>query len=134
MITNHFPKPTRETKKKALELAIEECLINGITTFHDARTGGEDTIDIYKEFLKEKKLKIRLYVILNGENEELMKEWYAKGPEIGLGNNFITIRSAKLEADGALGSRGAWLLEPYSDRPGHNRTRNSFNGFCLQSV
>ncbi len=119
LITNHFPKPTLETKKEALELAIEECLVNGITTFHDARSGGEDTIGIYKEFLNEKKLKIRLYVILNGENEELMKEWYAKGPEIGLGNNFLTIRAAKLEADGALGSRGAWLLEPYEDRPEH---------------
>ena len=48
-----------------------------------------------------------------------MDEYMEKGPEIGLGNNFLTIRAIKLFADGALGSRGAWLLKPYSDLPGH---------------
>ena len=57
--------------------------------------------------------------MINGVNEKLLEEYYNKGPEIGLGNNFLTIRAIKLLSDGALGSRGAWLLEPYSDRPGH---------------
>jgi len=76
-------------------------------------------IQLYKEFLKNNKLKVRLWVMLDGSDAELLQKWFEKGPEIGLGNHFLTIRAIKLYADGALGSRGAWLLEPYSDRPGH---------------
>ena len=64
-------------------------------------------------------LKVRLYVMLTSRDPDLLKEWYKKGPEVGTGDDYLTIRSIKLNADGALGSRGAWLLDEYSDRPGH---------------
>ncbi len=118
LISKHIPESTPEGNRKALELAIQECIENGLTGFHDAGAGG-GTIELYKEFLNAGKLKIRLYVMLAGRNEKLLEEWFANGPEVGLGNNFLTIRAIKLVADGALGSRGAWLLEPYTDRPGH---------------
>ena len=57
--------------------------------------------------------------MLTSRDPELLKAWYKKGPEIGAGNDYLTIRSIKLNADGALGSRGAWLLDDYRDRPGH---------------
>ncbi len=54
--------------------------------------------------------------MLTGFDSELIYEWFKKGPEIDSAN-LLTIRAIKLNCDGALGSRGAWLLEPYSDRP-----------------
>jgi len=60
-------------------------------------------------------LKVRLYVMLSGTDSTLLKNYFAKGIELGLHNDRLTIRSVKLYGDGALGSRGAWLLESYSD-------------------
>lgn len=118
LINKHIPESTPDSDRRALALAIDECLAHGITTFHDALTTSE-AIEIYKKFLNEGKLKVRLWAMINGVDEKLLEEYYTKGPEIGLGNNFLTIRAIKLLSDGALGSRGAWLLEPYSDRPDH---------------
>ncbi len=118
LIEKHIPETTPESDRRALELAIDASLASGVTTFHDAGSSGE-SIEVYKEFLAAGKMKIRLWVMLLGSEKELLQEWYAKGPEIASGNNHLTIRAIKLWADGALGSRGAWLLEPYSDRAGH---------------
>ncbi len=103
---------------RALELAVNECLKNGITSFQDAGSGA-DAIQAFRNGIKNEKLKVRLYVMLTSRNPDLLESWYKKGPEIGTGNDYLTIRSIKLNADGALGSRGAWLLNEYSDRPGH---------------
>ncbi len=58
--------------------------------------------------------------MLNGNNDSLLNHYYDKGPEIGLYDNHLTIRSIKLYADGALGSRGAWLIEDYHDAEGEH--------------
>ncbi|MFC1561465.1 amidohydrolase [candidate division KSB1 bacterium] len=118
LITRHIPESTPETERQSLEMAIQDCLENGITSFHDAGQS-QASIDLYKEFLEGGKLKIRLYVMISGRDEEMLERWLESGPERGLGNNFLTISSIKLVADGALGSRGAWLLESYTDRAGH---------------
>jgi predicted amidohydrolase YtcJ len=54
--------------------------------------------------------------MLTGFDRPMVYEWFKKGPDID-STHFLTIRSVKLNCDGALGSRGAWLLEPYTDRP-----------------
>ena len=59
---------------------------------------------------------IRAYVMIAGAQRSLLDQWLARGPELG---DFLTIRGIKLIADGALGSRGAALLAPYSDDPGN---------------
>ncbi len=118
LIWEHIPKTSPEMIRKAVDFATAECLSNGITTFHDAGASSSE-IAIYKEFLNDGKLKARLYVMLAGWEDGLLESWFQNGPEVGLGNHFLTIRSIKLSSDGALGSRSAWLLEPYSDRPGH---------------
>lgn len=112
-----IPKDSDIKNKKALELAIRECLKNGITSFHDAGIDSTE-IDLYKTYAKENKLGIRIYAMLAGWNTNLLQAHYDYGPEIGLFDNHLTIRSIKLYADGALGSRGALLLEEYSDAPG----------------
>ncbi len=117
-ITKNIPKNTEDRDRQALQLAIEASWRNGITSFHDAGVGRE-TIELYKKYKEEGKLGVRLYVMLTGFDKELLKEWYEKGPEIDTAENLLTIRSVKLNCDGALGSRGAWLLDEYTDRPGH---------------
>ncbi|MGI9544907.1 MAG: amidohydrolase [Cyclobacteriaceae bacterium] len=118
LITKHIPESTEENDLKALELAVENCLVYGITTFHDAGVD-QYTIDLYKSSIDQGKMKVRLWVMLSGRDSMLLADWYKHGPEIGYGDNYLTIRSIKMYMDGALGSRGAWLLEPYTDRPGH---------------
>jgi predicted amidohydrolase YtcJ len=118
LIGKNIPKSTFEMNTRALELAIKACWRNGITSFHDAGAKRE-TLDLFHEFKKQGKLGVRLYVMVSGLDKELLEEWYDKGPEIDTTDNLLTIRSVKLNCDGALGSRGAWLLEEYSDRAGH---------------
>ncbi|KPM33580.1 Amidohydrolase [Croceitalea dokdonensis DOKDO 023] len=117
LITKHIPETTPEREAKAFELAIEACHRNGIVGFHDAGIGRE-TIALYDQMKTGGKMDVRLYCMLTGWDKELLTEWYKKGPMIDPDHRF-TIRSVKLNCDGALGSRGAWLLEEYSDRPGH---------------
>lgn len=117
LITRHIPENTPERDAKAFELAVAACQRNGITGFHDAGIGRE-TIALYESMKKAGKMEVRLYTMLTGWDSELLNEWYEKGPFIDP-DHLLTIRSVKLNCDGALGSRGAWLLEPYSDRPGH---------------
>jgi len=102
---------------KKMQLASEECLKKGITTFHDA---GEpfEIIDIIKELADSNKLSLRLYVMI-GDSVQKMKEKLSSYRMIGYGNNHLTVRSIKQYIDGALGSRGAWMLDPYSDMTGH---------------
>ena len=118
IVGKHVPQQDIESHSKAMELAFEECLRNGLTSFHDA---GSDSLAVaaFMKFVEEDRMKMRLYVMLSSRDTSLLNNWYAKGPGIGLGDNFLTIRSIKLYGDGALGSRGAWLLEEYTDRPGH---------------
>jgi predicted amidohydrolase YtcJ len=117
LITKHIPKNSKERSEQALQLAIRACHKNGITSFHDAGATHEE-IELYREFKKQGKLTERLYVMLTGFDRQLVYEWLRRGPEIDTAN-WLTIRSIKLNCDGALGSRGAWLLEPYSDQQGH---------------
>lgn len=117
LITKHIPESTPEKDVKAFDLAVAACHRNGITGFHDAGVG-RGTIALYEEMKVVDKMKIRVYGMLTGWDKELLSEWYEKGPMVDP-DNLVTIRSVKLNCDGALGSRGAWLLESYTDRPGH---------------
>lgn len=115
LIDKYIPENTPESDQQALDLAIKACLKNGITSFHDAGATRE-RIDLFHKFKNEGRLGVRLYVMITGMDRDLVYEWFKKGPEIDTTAGLLTIRSIKLNCDGALGSRGAWLLEPYTDR------------------
>ena len=117
LIYQHIPQDSPEKKAKAFDLAVKACHRNGITSFHDAGIGSQ-TLKFYENAKAAKKMNVRIYAMLRGGDKDLLNEWYKKGPFIDPDNR-LTIRSIKLSCDGALGSRGAWLLEPYTDRPGH---------------
>ena len=116
LIWKYVPENTEETDSQALQLAMEACVRAGITSFHDAGASRKD-ISLFQKFREANKMKTRLYVMVSGRDPDLVYEWIRKGPQIDTAN-FLTIRSIKLNCDGALGSRGAWLLEPYEDRAG----------------
>jgi len=117
LITKHIPENTPERHAKAFELAVAACHRDGITGFHDAGIGRK-TISLYEQMKAAGKMQVRIYAMLTGWDKELLEEWYQKGPFVDP-DHLLTLRSVKLNCDGALGSRGAWLLEAYSDRPGH---------------
>ncbi|NNF00818.1 MAG: amidohydrolase [Pyrinomonadaceae bacterium] len=115
---NKGPSTDEEREARArqqADLAAKEILSKGITTFHDAGTGF-GTVDFYKKLVDEKKMPLRLWVMIRASNEDLEKN-LSDYRMIGYGENRLTVRAIKLSIDGALGSRGAWLLEPYSDEP-----------------
>lgn len=115
IISKHIPQDDESRDSQALSLAIQACWRNGITSFHDAGASREN-IELFNQFKNDGKLGVRLYVMLTGWDRDLVYEWFKKGPVVDP-DNLLTIRSVKLNCDGALGSRGAWLLEPYTDRP-----------------
>lgn len=114
LVNKVVPENTPEKNKQALNLAMQECLSYGITSFHNAGAT-RDEIALFEDYAKNGAMNIRLYTMLNGRDQELLNDFYKRGPQIGLGDNRLTIRSIKLYGDGALGSRGAWLHEPYTD-------------------
>ncbi len=115
LIEKIIPAASYNERKEMAILASRECSSLGLTTVHDAGIDLE-TVRLYKELIEQNKLSVRLYAMLRWPGEAV-DVYLAKGPEIGYGNNFLTIRSIKMFSDGALGSRGAALLEPYSDDP-----------------
>jgi len=114
LIYKHVPVADDERDLRAIELATKTCWRNGITSFHDAGATRRN-IELFRQAKQEGTLGVRLYVMLAGDDKEMVNDWIIKGPEID-STHWLTIRSIKLFCDGALGSRGAWLLEPYTDR------------------
>lgn len=117
LVRKLIPADTPERREKALELALQELAEKGITSFHDAGSG-QDVIDLVEQFKNEGKLTSRMYIMLSSRQPELLQDWYKKGPKIDP-DHMVTVRSIKLNMDGALGPWGAWLLEDYEDKPGH---------------
>ncbi|MHA7131484.1 amidohydrolase [Algoriphagus namhaensis] len=118
LVARLVPEETPERAEEALTLALQELVEKGITSFHDAGSG-QDVIDLVQKFKDEGKLTVRQYIMLTGRQPELLEKWYERGPMVDSTDHLLTVRSIKLNCDGALGPRGAWLLEDYADRPGH---------------
>ena len=109
------PQQLEEESRHVLQLAVSEALANGITTFHDAGVSFQ-TADFYKREADAGRLRMRLYVMVAGNNDTLARH-LALARTIGYANHHVTVRTIKIQIDGALGSRGAWLLQPYQDLP-----------------
>jgi hypothetical protein len=115
-MTGVLPGATRESVKEQILDAQEACLKAGLTEVHDAGCNGE-YIRAYEELARDGKLKMRFYVMINGSADWII-DYISNHPiRVGKGSNLLTIRAIKMMADGALGSRGAMLLQPYEDRP-----------------
>jgi predicted amidohydrolase YtcJ len=113
------PKPSAgeaaARQRRVLELAARESLSKGITTFQDAGASFA-TIDLMKRMVDEGQMGVRLWVMVREGNQREAPR-LAQYRMVDYGNGYLTVRALKRQIDGALGSRGAWLLEPYSDKP-----------------
>jgi hypothetical protein len=103
-------------------------LKKGVTTFEDAGSSFS-TIDLFKKMVEEGKMGIRLWVMVR-EGSDLLKDKLGSYKIINFGDKHLTVRAIKRVMDGALGSRGAWLLEPYSDLP----TSTGLNTTSVQDI
>ena len=101
-------------REEMVRLAGMEALAHGVTSFHDAGADFE-TIDFFRELDAAGQLPVRLNVMVRRESNETMAARLAEYRIIPEGNGHLTVRSIKRQIDGALGSHGAWLLEPYED-------------------
>jgi predicted amidohydrolase YtcJ len=110
------PAETAARARRIFELASAEVLSKGVTSFQDAGSSLAD-VDLMKQLIDEGRIGNRLWVMLRVGNEALAAN-LAKYKTIDYGNGFLTVRAIKKSIDGALGPRGAWLLEPYADKPG----------------
>ena len=96
-------------------LAAQECISKGLTSLQDAGSDFE-TIEMLLDMAKTGKMDVRLWIMLRVANAELEKKG-ALYKMIGAADDHITVRAIKRAIDGALGSRGAWMLAPYEDLP-----------------
>jgi predicted amidohydrolase YtcJ len=112
LVSSKIPPPTDDQIRQRLRAAALECAKLGMTSVHDAGVSAQ-VIRAYKQLVAEKLLPVRVYAMIGGEGN-LWQEYLQRGPEVG---EYLTVRSIKLVADGAMGSRGAAFWQPYSDDP-----------------
>lgn len=112
------PEERRARRKRQVRLAAEQALAHGVTSFHD-QGASFDTIELYREMAEDGDLGVRLYAMVSqGEVTRENQEQLADIRTVGAADQHLTVRSiGEVTADGALGSRSAWMLEPYNDAP-----------------
>ncbi len=133
LMVRHVPEPDKNDYRRAIKTAIDSLVAEGITGVHDA---GIDltNVEVYLSMADIDELDMRIYAMLGGARDVL--DAVGK-PLRGQGNDRLDIAAVKLYADGALGSRGAALLEPYSD-DAENRglpfwTQDELNAFVAKA-
>jgi hypothetical protein len=102
--------------ERAVALAIRECLAKGVTSFQDAGSSFQ-TIDVLRRMAESGALEMRLWVMVREPNPVLAARLAEYAGLRDVGGHRLTVGGIKQMIDGALGSRGAWLLEPYTDSP-----------------
>jgi len=119
LVARRIPAPTAAELEAGILAALGELASVGLTGAHDAGVKPE-ALDVYRKLAREGRLPVRVYAMIDGgvplaDLEREMARQKKAGVEVGL----LTVRAVKMYADGALGSRGAALHEPYSDDPGN---------------
>lgn len=115
-LSRRTPEQIEAEAQKEIDLASEEALSNGVTSFQDAGSPPE-TMARMRRRAEQGTLTLRLWVMARTSNANLEAHW-SDYKVINAGNKYYTVRAIKRQIDGALGSRGAWMLAPYSDSPG----------------
>ncbi|HWE24638.1 MAG TPA: amidohydrolase [Myxococcales bacterium] len=118
MVFRAMPRAAPADIEALLLRGLKALAVVGLTAVHDAGVD-RDTLEVYRKLAEERRLPLRVYAMLDGQQPlekltEQMDVW-RRTPEVGR----LTVRAVKMFADGALGSRGAKLFEPYSDDPGN---------------
>lgn len=127
VIRDAVPQPSLEQMKATVVTGLEQMARDGYTAVHDAGLDAE-MMAALEALEAEDRLPIRVYAMLSLRDEDLMREWIARGPDTDADSMLVT-RAVKAYYDGALGSRGARLLYDYADQPGHRGISGSGYGF-----
>ena len=117
LVGSAIPEASDAELRAQILAAIAEAHRWGLTGIHDAGVGRR-SLAMYRKIAAEGKYTLRNYVMVRGDSA-LITELTARGPQNALYRGSLWIRAIKISIDGALGSRGAALLEPYSDDPGN---------------
>lgn len=115
LINHHVPPAGHDAHKRAIVAGLNTMAAAGVTSVHEAGIG-PNRLRAFQELAEAGELPIRVYGMLDGNNETLMKEWFEKGP-LEDPNAHFSVRGIKVFYDGSLGSRTALLKEPYADEP-----------------
>ena len=115
LIRDRIPAPTGSDIQENIIAGLNTMAAAGVTSVHEAGMP-PDRIDAYRALAEEGKLPVRVYGMLNGNDDALMAEWFERGPLID-DDTWFTVRSIKVYYDGSLGSRTALMAAPYSDEP-----------------
>lgn len=127
LLESAIPAPTVEQVKAFILAGLEALAAGGYVAVHEA---GADrvTMQAFESLEAEGRLPLRVYAMLEGREPDLMDDWLQRGPDEDIDSMLVT-RCVKAFYDGALGSRGALLLEDYSDMPGHRGVSDRDYGF-----
>jgi hypothetical protein len=117
LVDRVIPPLTDEQVEERIRLALDECARLGLTEVHDMGVDLQ-TIGAYKKIIDKGECKVRIYAAVSGGGDA-WDHYKTAGPEIGYGNGMLTVRAVKMYMDGALGSRGAALIDAYADDPGN---------------
>ena len=115
IVRRRVPPETRADAERAVELGVKRDIELGWTQIQDAG-GSFSEVDIFKKLYTAGTIKLRIYKAVYGPGPNATR-LINEGPTIGAFGNRLTVRTIKVVSDGALGSRGAALLGPYSDDP-----------------
>jgi predicted amidohydrolase YtcJ len=118
LIDRRVPDLTPEERRDAVLRGVREANRWGLTGMMDAGVSRR-TIEVYEQLAREGSFSLRNYVLIADDSADIAY-WFARGPQNALHDGRLWIRAVKLYSDGALGSRGAALLAPYSDAPEHS--------------
>ena len=132
MVDRHIPQPDQVKLQEAILAGLTEMSHAGVTSIHEAGMTPKD-VKAFKALAERGALPIRVYGLLDGNNRDLMSDWFARGilddPE-----DLLDIRGIKVFYDGSLGSRTALLAEPYSDAPNAARPTERISPEDLQKL
>ena len=132
LVSNHVPPINQTDRQTAIKAGLLEMGRAGVTSVHEAGMTGED-VEAFKALQARGELPIRVYGLLDGNDEPLMESWFGRGP-LDDPMDFLDIRGIKVFYDGSLGSRTALLQAPYSDEPERARPTERISPVAMQGL
>lgn len=132
LLDNAVPRPTAAQRDAQVMRALRVMAASGYTGVHEAGVAA-DVIESFERLAGRDSLPLRVYAMLSARDSALLRTWIARGP-LASPDGMLQARAVKAYYDGALGSRGAQMLEDYTDRPGHRGVSGGAYGFDQRLV
>lgn len=120
LVESRMPADSPDDIRRMAIAAMHEANRWGLTGIHDAGVRRPE-LAVYEAMALDGSFTLRSYAMVRalGEGDSLLASTLARGPRNAMGNGHLWVRAIKLAVDGALGSRGAALIDPYTDEPGN---------------